>query len=699
MKAQIVYDKPCRIRFRCGSNAFTKELERSIHKLVMSNPWAIACEAHYENGGILIRYKEDHRAEAVELVRKLRGSYLAPVSDNQYDTEEIDRTFKSDLAKLVMQRYIRKAILPAPIGAALIVYSGLKYIAKGVSALFDGKLTVEVLDGASKSARHIQKNYNTAGTVMFLLSVSGLLEDYTRARTRAALTDSLAIKADQVWLAGKDADTLIPMSQLQVDDCIRVRTGSVIPVDGQITEGEAYINEASMTGEPLAVMKSAGASVFAGTVVEEGSVVIKVRKLSSDTKISKIIELIDNSENLKAGVQSKAERLADSIVPYSFLAFGLTLLFTRNVTKAVSVLMVDYSCAIKLSTPIAVISAIKEAADDDVTVKGGKYLEEYALADSIVFDKTGTLTNAEPVLEKVIALGDYSEAETLKIAACLEEHFPHSVARAIVKGAADRDIDHAEEHAEVQYIVAHGISTTLHGKRAIIGSRHFVCEDEGIEITDEQQAEIDEKSGACSVVYLAVGDKLTGALCISDPPRPEAEEAVKQLKEAGITNIVMLTGDSAKAAEITAQKLGISDFRAQVLPEDKHRYVQQLKEHGHRVIMVGDGINDAPALAAANVSVAMSDASDIAKETADITVRGADLTQLAAIRQLSEKLMHRINSNYRFILLFNSVLLLSGAFGLLQPSASALLHNASTMAICAKSMTPLEDKKRKKKNK
>ena len=699
MKAQIVYDKPCRIRFRCGSDAFTKELERSIHKLVMSNPWAIACEAHYENGGILIRYKEGHRAEAVELVRKLRGSDLAPVSDNQYDTEEIDRTFKSDLAKLVMQRYIRKAALPAPIGAALIVYSGLKYIAKGVSALFDGKLTVEVLDGASTSACLIQKNYNTAGTVMFLLSVSGLLEDYTRARTRAALTDSLAIKADQVWLAGKDADTLIPMSQLQVDDCIRVRTGSVIPVDGQITEGEAYINEASMTGEPLAVMKSAGASVFAGTVVEEGSVVIKVRKLSSDTKISKIIELIDNSENLKAGVQSKAERLADSIVPYSFLAFGLTLLFTRNVTKAVSVLMVDYSCAIKLSTPIAVISAIKEAADDDVTVKGGKYLEEYALADSIVFDKTGTLTNAEPVLEKVIALGDYSEAETLKIAACLEEHFPHSVARAIVKGAADRDIDHAEEHAEVQYIVAHGISTTLHGKRAIIGSRHFVCEDEGIEITDEQQAEIDEKSGACSVVYLAVGNKLTGALCISDPPRPEAEEAVKQLKEAGITNIVMLTGDSAKAAEITARKLGISDFRAQVLPEDKHRYIQQLKEQGHRVIMVGDGINDAPALAAANVSVAMSDASDIAKETADITVRGADLTQLAAIRQLSEKLMHRINSNYRFILLFNSVLLLSGAFGLLQPSASALLHNASTMAICAKSMTPLEDKKRKKKNK
>ena len=393
------------------------------------------------------------------------------------------------------------------------------------------------------------------------------------------------------------------MSELKAGDCIRVRTGSVIPVDGEVTDGEAYVNEASMTGEPLAVMKSAGSSVFAGTVIEEGSIVIKVRSLSSDTKISRIIELIDNSENLKAGVQSKAERLADSIVPYSFLGFILTLALTRNVTKAVSVLMVDYSCAIKLSTPIAVISAIKQAADCDITVKGGKYLEEFAIADSIVFDKTGTLTNAEPVLEKVIALGDYSEEDTLKIAACLEEHFPHSVARAIVKGAAVRGIDHAEEHAEVQYIVAHGISTTLHGKPAVIGSKHFICEDEGVEITEDQQREIDEKSGACSVVYLAVGGKLTGALCISDPPRAEAKRAIELLKESGIENIVMLTGDSAKAAEITAEKLGITSYHAQVLPEDKHSWVERLKEEGHRVIMVGDGINDAPALAAADVGI------------------------------------------------------------------------------------------------
>lgn len=693
MRAKIVYDAPGRIRLRGGADAFEKTAEAAIEQYALKNEWALDCEAHYENGGILLTYKKGCREKALQFVRELVPAALEPVSPSGYDVKEIDRTFKSDLIKLIADRYVKKALLPSPISKALIIYSGLKYIVRGISTLFDGKLTVEVLDGASIGACLAQKNYNTAGTVMFLLSVSALLEDYTRARTKAALTDSLAIKADKVWLAdeGDGPDLLIPMSELKAGDCIRVRTGSVIPVDGEVTDGEAYVNEATMTGEPLAVMKSAGSSVFAGTVIDEGSIVIKVRSLSSDTKISRIIELIDNSENLKAGVQSKAERLADSIVPYSFLGFILTLALTRNVTKAVSVLMVDYSCAIKLSTPIAVISAIKQAADCDITVKGGKYLEEFALADSIVFDKTGTLTNAEPVLEKVIALGDYSEEDTLKIAACLEEHFPHSVARAIVKGATARGIDHAEEHAEVQYIVAHGISTTLHGKPAVIGSKHFICEDEGVEITEDQQREIDEKSGACSVVYLAVGGKLTGALCISDPPRAEAKRAVEMLKESGIENIVMLTGDSAKAAEITAEKLGITSYRAQVLPEDKHSWVERLKEEGHRVIMVGDGINDAPALAAANVSAAMSDASDIARETADITLRGADLTELARIRRLSEALMARINSNYRFILWFNSALLAGGALGLLAPSWSALLHNASTMAICAKSMTPLKD--------
>lgn len=700
MKFRIVYDTPGRIRFRCGGYAFEKKLECSVYKTLTAEDFVSSVQVRSENGGILVCYKKGCRDKVIKAVSALDPRKLVPNdTDPEFGIAEIDRSFGSELGKLVAKRILFKAFLPMPVSNALTIIKGLKYIWKGLCTLGEGKLTVDVLDGASITACLCRKNYKTAGSVMFLLSVSALLEDYTRARTRAVLADSLAVKADKVWLVTEESDVLIPMSELHTGDRIRVRTGSVIPVDGEICEGEAYINESSMTGEPLAVMKSAGSSVFAGTVVEEGTVAITVRSLSSDTKISKIIELIDNSENLKAGVQSRAETLADSIVPFSFLGFGLTLLLTGNITKAVSLLMVDYSCAIKLSMPISVISAIKEAADMNITVKGGKYLEEFANADTVVFDKTGTLTNAEPVLETVIPFGGYTEDEALKIAACLEEHFPHSVARAIVKGAADRGLDHAEEHAEVNYIVAHGISTTLHGKKAIIGSHHFVAEDEGIFITEAQQNEIDEKSGACSVVYLAVGDSLAGALCISDPPRAEAAKAVEMLKREGIENIVMLTGDSVKAAEIIAAKLGITEVHAQVLPEQKHGMIEELKAQGRRVIMVGDGINDAPALAAANVSAAMSDASDIAKETADITLRGADLTELVRLRKLSELLMERINKNYRFILTFNSSLLVLGLLGVLSPSTSALLHNASTMMICAKSMTPLMDKKKKEEEK
>lgn len=488
-----------------------------------------------------------------------------------------------------------------------------------------------------------------------------------------------------------DGDVLIPIDDLSVGDNIRVQTGKIIPIDGTVVSGDANVNESSMTGEPLPAHKQEGDSVFAGTVVEEGSLVIRVRELASNTKISKIIDLINDSENLKAGVQSHAERLADRIVPFSFLGFFAVLAFTRNITKAVSLLMVDYSCAIKLSTPIAVISAIKEAADNKITIKGGKYLEAFANADTIVFDKTGTLTNAEPTLEKVISFSEYSEDDILRIAACLEEHFPHSVANAVVIAAAQRGLSHIEEHTQVNYIVAHGISTTLHGKRAVIGSKHFVVEDENVEITQEQQEKINEKSGACSVLYLAVGGELIGVLCISDPPRKEAKKAIELLKSHGIKNVVMLTGDSFKAAKATAEMLGITEYKYQVLPEQKHGYVERLKSDGNKVIMVGDGINDTPALAAADVSVAMSDASDIARETADITITNSDITELVRIRILSELLMRRINKNYRFIIGFNSALMLSGLIGIITPSLSALLHNASTMLICAKSMSPLID--------
>ena len=557
--------------------------------------------------------------------------------------------------------------------------------------MLDCKVNVDVLDGASITSCLLQRNFKTAGTVMFLLSVSGLLEDYTHARTKAVLTDSLAIKTDKVWLVTKDGDVLIPIDDLSIGDNIRVQTGNVIPIDGTVVSGDANVNESSMTGEPLPAHKQEGNSVFAGTVVEEGSLVIKVRELASNTKISKIIDLINDSENLKAGVQSHAERLADRIVPFSFLGFFAVLAFTRNITKAVSLLMVDYSCAIKLSTPIAVISAIKEAADNKITIKGGKYLEAFANADTIVFDKTGTLTNAEPTLEKVISFSEYSEDDILRIAACLEEHFPHSVANAVVIAAAQRGLSHIEEHTQVNYIVAHGISTTLHGKRAVIGSKHFVVEDENVEITQEQQEKINEKSGACSVLYLSVGGELIGVLCISDPPRKEAKKAIELLKSHGIKNVVMLTGDSFKAAKATAEMLGITEYKYQVLPEQKHGYVERLKSDGNKVIMVVDGINDTPALAAADVSVAMSDASDIARETADITITNSDITELVRIRILSELLMRRINKNYRFIIGFNSALMLSGLIGIITPSLSALLHNASTMLICAKSMSPLID--------
>ena len=666
MKFKIVYDKPQRIRFRCGAYAFDKEYEGAIYNLVTASPYVNSAQVSSANGGILVNYTKGSRSKIIDLVRAINVKTLKKNEPSaEFGIQKIDSDFHDNLFTLVAKHYLSKMFLPAPIRTAITLYRSAKYIKKALKTLWNGKLTVDVLDGASVVACLCQRKFKTAATVMFMLRISGLLEEYTHARTKAVLTDSLAIKTDRVWLVTDDGDVLIPIEDLRVGDKIRVQTGKVIPVDGVVAGGEATVNESSMTGEPLPVL---------------------------NTKISKIIELIGNSEELKAGVQSRAEALADRIVPFSFIGFFATLIFTKNITRAVSLLMVDYSCAIKLSTPIAVISAVKEAADNDITIKGGKYLEAFANADTIVFDKTGTLTNAEPVLEKVVAFGDYTEDEVLRISACLEEHFPHSVANAVVIGAEKRGISHSEEHTEVEYVVAHGIATTLHGKRAIIGSKHFVVEDENVTVTKEQQNIIDEKSGSCSVLYLAIGGELSGALCISDPPRKEAKQAIDMLKKQGIKNVVMLTGDSYRAAKATAAMLGITDYKCQVLPEDKHRYVEEMKQNGQKVIMVGDGINDTPALATANVSVAMNDAADIARETADITIKGSDLRSLVRVRKLSKDLMKRINKNYRFIIAFNSALLLSGFMGVIQPSVSAFLHNASTMMICAKSMTPLTKK-------
>ena len=564
MKYSIVYDKPQRIRFRCGAYAFDKAYEGCIYNFLIEKNYVKKVEVNSENGGILVMYDKGYRQNVIDVIASIERSSLVKVEAKKtVSVQDIDNNFKHNLISCVAKRLLQKWLLPAPIRMVVTIYTSIKYIKKALKALWNCKLNVDVLDGASIATCLLQRNFKTAGTIMFLLTVSSMLEDYTHARTKAVLTDSLAVKADKVWLVTDDnSEVLIPMSELTEGDNIRVQTGNVIPVDGVVVSGEATVNESSMTGEPLPVAKREGITVFAGTVVEEGNIVVNVKALSSNTKISKIIDLIDNSENLKAGVQSRAETLADRIVPFSFLGFLATLVLTRNITKAVSLLMVDYSCAIKLSTPIAVISAIKEAADHDITVKGGKYLEAYAHADTIVFDKTGTLTNAEPKLEKVISFSDYSEEEILKIAACLEEHFPHSVANAVVNAANERGLSHIEEHSDVQYIVAHGIATTLHGKKAVIGSKHFVVEDEQISVTEEQQKTIDEKSGACSVLYLAIGGALVGALCISDPPREEAARAIQMLRNQGIERVVMLTGDSPRtAASVAAQSESGSNDR------------------------------------------------------------------------------------------------------------------------------------------
>ena len=690
MKYKIVYDGKGRIRFRCGQYAFMEHEESKIEKALTDMEFVKSAKVSCANGGILVMYEGIHREDVIKAVEMLDVKQLWDIKeDESLSVRAIDRKFRKDIKRIVVKRLVHKLLIPKPLSTAITVFKGCKYIIKGIQELFSFRLDVEVLDAASITACLAQRDFKTAGSVMFLLSVSALLEDYTKAKTKAALTDSLMIHTDKLWKVDDSGEYQVSMSELNIGDRIRVQTGSVIAVDGEIIDGQAEINEASMTGEALPVSKAKGSTVFAGTVIENGNIVIKIRALSENTRISQIAELISRSDSLKAQMQGKAERLADSIVPYSFLAFLTAWLLTRDIKRAVSLLMVDYSCAIKLSVPIAVISAIKEAADHDMTVKGGKYLEAYANADTIVFDKTGTLTNAEPKLKAVVPFGRYTSNEVLKIAACIEEHFPHSVARAIVNAAKEKGIVHAEEHTEVIYIVAHGIATKLFGERAVIGSRHFIAEDEGISISEEQQKIIDDTAQGSSVVYLAIGGQLAGALCINDPPRKEAAKVIADLKNADFKHIVMLTGDSKGAAESTAKMLGIDEYYYQVLPENKHGYISKLKSQGKSVVMVGDGINDSPALAEANVSVAMSDASDIARETADITLRSCDLEELIHLRTLSRLLMKRIENNYRFILGFNSALMALGFFGIVTPGFSALLHNTSTMLICLKSMTPL----------
>ena len=611
-------------------------------------------------------------------------------------SKEITDDFYLKLSKMIFKRLMGRLFLPIPIKNALTIFRALKYVSGGLDSLTSFRVDVALLDGAAVAGSLLLKQYQPASSMMFLLSISDELEDYTLQKAKSTLKDSLALNIDTVWIIGEDGEEKqCPVVDIDKGDKIKVHMGDVIPVDGKVIEGEGMVNEASMTGEPLAVHKRPGKTVHAGTVIEEGNLIVEVYSMNKETRLNKIIDLIENSEELKADTQSKAEKLADSIVPYSFIATALTYLITGNPTKALSVLMVDFSCAIKLTTPLSIISAMREASDNRMMIKGGKFLENYANADTIVFDKTGTLTNATPKVVDVIPMSKrYTRDEILTMAACIEEHFAHSIAAAIVKQAEKEGLKHEEDHSEVEYIVAHGIATEYDGKRAVIGSKHFLFDDEKVKITKTQDKKVNKAAKEHSVVYLAIDGKLEGIICIDDPVREEAKYVIEELKSLGIENIVMLTGDSESGAKAASKALGITEYRSQVLPEDKSRIVEEFKDEGKTVIMVGDGINDSPALAAADVSVSMKNSSDIAREVADISLLSDDLYDLVTLRKLSTGMLDKINDNYRNIVLVNGSLLVLGVFGVISPSTSSMIHNLSTMlfgAMSTKSVLKDED--------
>ncbi|MDO4399770.1 MAG: heavy metal translocating P-type ATPase [Coriobacteriia bacterium] len=692
MYYEIVHDRPGRIRFRCGKWLFTENEANGVVAQLKAVEGVFEVRYREANGGFLVLFEGNVRNQVIAAMDALDVLHLPTAApDPATSAEALDNRFQLQIAKLFIRRTARRFLLPAPVRAVLCVLRALRFGKEGLRALAHGRLSVEVLDMTAIWMSVFQRDFNTAGLVMFLLKVSDVLTDYTRARSNLALRQNLAICAETVWVESADGiEVEVPVEEVAVGDHVRVRAGSLVPFDGTVMQGEGEVNEASMTGESALVHKDEGSTVFAGTAMDEGSLLIRVDAQVGDSRLDGIVELVENSSDRKALVQSRAERLADGVVPISLGLFLAKWALTRNLASAMSVLMVDYSCAIKLSTPVAVMSAMREATKREVVVKGGKYLEALAQADTIVFDKTGTLTNACPEVVDVIGFNGWEEDEILRTAACLEEHFPHSMARAIVRCAEERGLLHSEEnHAEVEYIVAHGIVTSIDGKKACVGSAHFVFEDEGVPCPEGLFERINREAPTASTVFLAVDGELCGAMCISDPLRPEAKEVVAALRARGFDHVVMLTGDSENCARTIGHKLGLDEWHSQVLPEDKAAYVEDLKRRGHTVLMVGDGINDSPALAAADVSIALSDASDIARNVADISVLTSSLTALLTMRDIAVQLMKRVNNSYGFIVSFNTALIILGFIGILPANLGAILHNGSTAAIVAHNMRPL----------
>lgn len=630
-----------------------------------------------------------------------RNTLIHALQRFQYDAADVPDTYLQNTGRELNSQYqeklVTKAVLraagklfvPYPFRCWFTLAKSAKYLWHGVRTLAKGKLEVPVLDATAIGVSIARGDMDTASSVMFLLGVGEILEEWTHKKSVADLARSMSLHVEKVWTIRNGQEILVSASDIEAGDQVVVHMGNVIPFDGVVTEGEAMVNQSSLTGESLPVRKGAGSTVYAGTVVEEGEVTLEVREITGASKFDKIVTMIEESEKLKSSLESKAEHLADRLVPYTLAGTGLIYLITRNTTRALSVLMVDFSCALKLAMPISVLSAIREASQYQVTVKGGKYLEAMAEADTIVFDKTGTLTKAQPTVVDVVSFNGEDPDELLRLAACMEEHFPHSMAKAVVDAAKEKNLQHDETHAKVEYIVAHGISTMVDGRKTIIGSYHFVFEDEKCRIPEGMQERFDRIPTEYSHLYLAVEDQLAAVICIEDPLRDEAKEVVKQLKESGIHKIVMMTGDSERTARSIAARVGVDEYYSEVLPEDKAGFIEKEKASGRKVIMIGDGINDSPALSAANVGIAVSDGAQIAREIADVTIGAENLYAVVTLKKISNGLMKRIQQNYREIVSFNTGLILLGVGGILQPTTSALLHNTSTLAISLRSMRNL----------
>jgi heavy metal translocating P-type ATPase len=689
MKFYIRHESVGRMRVEMAGHLMTMEQADILESYLQSCSQVLQATVHERTRCAVIRYRGD-RTQLLHILS--RFSYEMPDLQSltpSSGSRALNREYQEKLVGMVAFKAMRTLFFPAPLQAAYTIWKSVPYVFRGLKSLLQGKLHVEVLDGLSIGISVVRMDFNTAGSVMFLLRLGELLEEWTHKKSVDDLARCMSLNVDRVWLKTPDGDVLTPLGQVQPEDLVSLHFGSLIPLDGVVEEGEIMVNQASLTGESAPVPKGPGATVYAGTVVEEGECVLRVKSQSGSSRYDKIVAMIEDSEKLKSSAEGKAANLADHLVPYTLAGSAATYLLTRNVTRALSVLMVDFSCALKLSMPLAVLSAMREAGSNHITVKGGKYMEAVAQADTIVFDKTGTLTHACPVVTEVVPFAGQNAQDMLALAACLEEHFPHSMANAVVQAAREQGLSHDEFHSQVEYIVAHGIVSSVSGHRTVIGSAHFVFEDEGCKILPEDQAKFDALPSEFSHLYLAVSGILRAVICISDPLRTEAKDVVKTLRQLGISKTVMLTGDSQRTAVAIAAQVGVDEYRAEVLPEDKARFVEEERANGHTVIMLGDGINDSPALSAANVGIAISNGAAIAREIADITVAADDLNELVTLRLISTALLRRISGNYRFVIGFNGGLIALGALGILPPATSALLHNLSTLGISLRSMTNL----------